>query len=100
MAEDTALTTVTLRLSAQLRDIAGAKAVELPVPADGTVRDLLRALRVQQPALADRTLNPDDTLRTGIQLIMGGRHIDFLQGLDTPLAGQTDLLLIPPLAGG
>ena len=93
-------TTKTIRLSATLRTIAGAKTIDVPIPPGATVRDLLIRLIDAHPLLADRVIGPDGGLSEGIQLIIGGRHIDFLQGLDTPVGAPDDVLLIPPLSGG
>lgn len=90
----------TIRLSAQLRTVAGAKTVDVVVPQDGTVRDLLLGLFQANEPLASHILGDGGGLNPGIQMLVGGRHIDFLQGLDTPLAGANDLMIIPPLAGG
>jgi len=89
-----------IRLSATLRTLAGAKSIEVPLPPGATVRDLLVHLIDAYPLLADRVIGPDGGLSEGIQLIISGRHIDFLQGLDTPIGAQDDVLMIPPLSGG
>ncbi len=93
-------TTKTIRLSAQLRAVAGSKTVDVVMPPDGTVRDLLRGLVQANAPLASHILDEAGGLNPGIQLLVGGRHIDFLQGLDTPLSGKNDLMIIPPLSGG
>ena len=90
----------TLKLSASLRTIAGAKLVDVPVNGDATVRDLLHAIQQVNPALGERVIADDGQLDTGIQFLVGGRHIDFLQGLDTPVGDVTEFLLIPPVSGG
>ena len=90
----------TVRLSASLRSLAGAKEVQVRLSPGATVRDLLQTLTHTHPALAAFVLAPDGGVSDGVQLIVHGRHIEFLQGLDTPIGQQDDLLLIPPLAGG
>jgi molybdopterin converting factor small subunit len=90
----------TVKLSASLRTIAGAKTVDVPVRSNATVRDLLRAIHQVNPALGERVIDDDGQLDVGIQFLVGGRHIDFLQGLDTPIGDVTELMLIPPISGG
>lgn len=90
----------TIRLSATLRTVAGAKEIQVRVEPSATVRDLLQTLWEDNPALAAHALNVEGGLNDGIQLIVGGRHIEFLQGLDTPIGSQDSFLMIPPLAGG
>jgi molybdopterin synthase sulfur carrier subunit len=89
-----------VRLSAGLRRVAGAKAVDVPTGPQTTARDLLRRLCDVNPALADHILTPDGELIDGIMMIVGGRHIDFQQGLDTPIGAADDVMIIPPLSGG
>ena len=89
-----------VRLSAGLRRVAGAKAVDVPTGPQATARDVLRRLCEINPALADRILTPDGELAAGIMMIVGGRHIDFQQGLDTPIGAADEVMIIPPLSGG
>jgi molybdopterin synthase sulfur carrier subunit len=90
----------TVKLLATLRSVAGAKEISVLVGADATVRDLLQAISQINPALGARILEDDGQLKRGIQLVVGGRHIDLLQGLDTPVADADNLMLIPPVSGG
>ena len=93
--------TKTITLLAQLRALVGQKAIEVTVDDGATVRDLLRALADAYPALAGRVLEADLTLRGDIQLVLDGRHLALLPGgLDTPVAGVRQMLLIPPVSGG
>lgn len=93
--------TKTITLLAQLRTLAGEKTIDLTVEDDATVRDLLRALAAAYPALAERVLDADGALRPEMQLVIDGRHLVLLpDGLDTPVAGARELMLVPPIAGG
>ncbi len=92
--------TKTIRLSANLRQVAGSKEAVVDVPAGATAADLLQALRRAYPALGDHILEPDGNLKAGIQLLIDGRHIDFLQGLKSPVDFARDIFLIPPVSGG
>ncbi len=92
--------TRTVRLLASLRSFAGTKALTVTTGPDPTVRDLFAALQREHPALAGRVLTGDGGLQPGMQMVVNGRHIDFLDGLDTALPGDADVVLIPPTAGG
>jgi molybdopterin synthase sulfur carrier subunit len=94
------MVTRTVRLSAGLRQLAGAREVVVNVPPGATVRELLQTLHVVCPALGDRILTADGSLNAGILMLIDGKHIDFLQGLDSPIDQAKDLMLIPPLLGG
>lgn len=91
----------TITLLAQLRALAGDKTISLTVEDGATVRDLLRALAAAYPALGARVLDADSALRPEMQLVIDGRHVSLLpEGLDTPVAGARELMLVPPISGG
>jgi len=91
----------TITLLAQLRALAGDKTISLTVEDGATVRDLLRALAAAYPALGARVLDADCALRPEMQLVIDGRHVSLLpEGLDTPVAGARELMLVPPISGG
>jgi MoaD family protein len=83
-----------------LRQIAGAKTIEVELAPDATVRTLFQNLSADYPALAEFVLASDDALKPGIQLLVNGRHIDFLDGVDTALDDAQTIFLIPPVIGG
>lgn len=93
-------TITTIRLSAGLRTIAGAKSIELHTAPGTTAGDVLRALWDANPALAARIVTPEGALAQGILMIVRGKHIDFQQGLATPIAPGDEVLIVPPLSGG
>jgi molybdopterin synthase sulfur carrier subunit len=100
--EDSAMNpiTKTIRLSANLRQLAGAREGSVDLPPGATVADLLAALGKSYPALADFVRVEDGGLQAGVQVVIDGRHIEFLQGIESPVAQAQDVMLIPPLAGG
>lgn len=91
---------ITIRLSAGLRTIAGAKTIALHTGPHTTAGEVLRALWDANPALAARIITPQGTLAEGILMIVRGKHIDFQQGLETPIAPGDEVLIVPPLSGG
>lgn len=100
MTAPTSTQTVTVKLSASLRAAAGVKEVRVPWAPAMTVRDLLHILSAGNPALAERLLDAGQELNKGLQVLVNGRHIDFLSGLDTPVAETDHVMLIPPVGGG
>jgi MoaD family protein len=89
-----------VRLLAGLRARAKMKSISVQLAPDARARDLLAAIRQQHPALAEYIVDANGQLLPGVLLLVNGRHTDFLQGLDTPLANGDDLVLMPPMAGG
>lgn len=90
----------TVKLSATLRQIAAANEIEVRLTPEATVHDLLQTLSDHHPVLAKFVLASNNKLKPGIQLLVNGRHIDFLEGMDTSLDQAHTILLIPPIMGG
>ena len=74
--------TKTVKLSATLRQVAGAKEIDVVLPQEATVRDLFVTLASDYPELVEFVLETSDSLKPSIQLLVDGRHVDFLQGFD------------------
>lgn len=99
--------TVTIELPGSLRDLnEGRRAVELrPAPpskpsAPATVGDALTALRDVRPAVYDRLVTERGAVRTHVNLFVDGEEIRQTGGLDTPLAGNARILVVPAVSGG
>lgn len=87
-----------VKFFATYRQIAGAKSIELPAPA--TVLELLDSLSLTWPEFRPLLLNDDKTgLGPDAIVLVSGRHIDHLQGVDTPLS-ESDYVAITPLVAG
>lgn len=81
-----------------LQRAAGASRVEVEA---STVGQLLAALLSRFGAdLRRELMTPEEKLKTGIAILVNGRNINFLQGLETPLNPGDKVTIIPPAAGG
>ena len=89
-----------VRIFGALRQLVGPKEVEVEVEAGDTVRDVLRALMAQYPALSSRVLDDDGNLQSSINILVNGRSIRFLEGVNTSLDEDDVLAIFPPVAGG
>lgn len=70
------------------------------IDVDGaTVGEALVNLVEQHPELRDHLFN-DDELRSFVNIFIGDEDIRFLQGLDTEIAADESLRIIPSIAGG
>ncbi len=67
--------------------------------AGATVGEALVNLVEQHPELRDHLFN-DDELRSFVNVFIGDEDIRFLQGLDTEIAADESLRIIPSIAGG
>ena len=71
------------------------------VPVQGTtVGAALEDLLTQYPTFRPHLCKDDGTLRAFVNLFLNGRNVKDLRGLDTPLASDDILNLVPSIAGG
>ncbi len=87
-----------LRIPTPLRPYAGGQS---EVPVNGaTVGEALADLVEKFPMLRPHLYNGEGELRPYVNLFLGEDNVNDLQGLETPLAEEDRLLLIPSIAGG
>ena len=67
--------------------------------AGNTVGEALANLVDQHPELRTHLFN-DDELRSFVNIFLGDEDIRFMQGLDTEIAADDSLRIIPSIAGG
>lgn len=89
-----------VKLYANLQQTAGPR-VEVAVEPKANVRQVLEALFAKVPALQAQIMEPDGkTVRPFVSIMVRGRLIRDLQGLDTPVEGVNEVAIFPPVAGG
>lgn len=85
-----------VQLFATYRDAAGIKEFVTSARSAG---ELFGIIRTQYPSLYAEMFDKGE-LRPLVKVLVNGRHIQFLHGLDTPLGDEDIVSLFPPLAGG
>jgi molybdopterin converting factor small subunit len=71
------------------------------VPVNGrNVAEAIESLLVQFPTLRPHLTNTRGELRPFVNLFIGEDNIRDLEGLETPLDEEDQLILIPSIAGG
>jgi len=88
----------TLKIPTPLRPYANGEAV-VPLPGE-TVGEVLNALVERHPGLKKHLFNEDGRLRPFVNLFLGEENVTQLNGLQTPVAENDTLLIIPSIAGG
>lgn len=68
--------------------------------APGTVRDLLNELWRAHPALQDRIVDEQGEVRQHINIFVDGDAIRHINGMDTPVAKNAEVLIVPAVSGG
>jgi sulfur-carrier protein len=87
----------TVRIPPVLRPEAGG---QRHVEAGGaTVREVLEALVAEYPSLRNRLFEGDD-LPQFLNVFIDGTDVRLNQGLETPVAADATVILLPAVAGG
>lgn len=90
---------ITVKSFATLREVMDAQ-ITVDLMENATVRSLLAVLTPHYPGLEEMIFSSPGTLRDLVNILKNGRNIEFLAGLDTPLADGDLVALFPPAAGG
>ncbi|MFC1959592.1 ubiquitin-like small modifier protein 1 [Chloroflexota bacterium] len=85
-----------VKLFGNLRDYAETSKVDV---SGGTVREVLDGLCTQSPALCEVILEGGE-LNSHLQVMLNGRGVDFIQGLDSTVTANDQIAIFPPIAGG
>ena len=89
-----------VKIFATLRQLVGEKEVEVRVDTGDTVRNVLKKLVAEYPALRERVLDDNGNLQGSVLLLLNGRNIEFLAGLNSTIQESDELAIFPPIAGG
>ena len=87
-----------LKFFATFREAVGEKTIEREYPDDATVGDVLEALVEEHPDLD--VFEEDGELRPHLSILVNGRDVVHVDGLDTGLEDGDTLSVFPPVAGG
>lgn len=88
----------TLKIPTPLRSYTGGRS-DVPVQG-GTVAEALDDLLGQFPALRPHLKTEDGHLRAFVNVFLDQNNVRDLEGMNTPLAPDATLRIIPSIAGG
>ena len=89
-----------VRFYATLRDLVGVSATDLPVPDRVEVRQVLDRLTEAYSPLHDKLWDAEGDWSGFVTVLLNGRSVQWLQGLETLVADDDALSLFPPVGGG
>jgi len=86
----------------ELKKILGQREFEVSIPQGSTVKDLLSwMINKWGDALSTHLYKPcSDSILPHIQLMVNGRSVEFLNGIETVLQDGDEFLMLPLVAGG
>lgn len=91
---------VTVVVPGPLRDLTGGRSTVGIDIDDGTVGEAFDRLRETQPTLYDRVFTEQRELRPHVNVFLGTADIRWSGGLETPLAGAREIVILPSVSGG
>ena len=65
-----------------------------------SIREVVEALVARHPALGSQLLTDDGELNRFVNVYVNGQDVRYLAGLDTPVAADDEVRLLPAMAGG
>ena len=89
-----------IKLYATLRLKVGRPEIEVPAGPGDTVRAAIHQLLEQHPVLTPHVLSEQGELVDHVQVMLNGRNVRLLDGLDTTIKDGQKLDIFPPIAGG
>ncbi len=89
-----------IKVFATLREVVGGKSIQVDINGPVTAAVLLHQVVEKHPALGPKLFAPDGTLNPSVHVLINGRDVRFLQGLDTIISSSDTVQMFPPVGGG
>ncbi len=89
-----------IRAFATLRDVLGTNEVKIEMAENTAVRQVLRELVARYPALGKKLWDNTEKPTGQITILLNGRSLEYLKGLDSEVSNTDTLSLFPPVGGG
>ena len=91
---------VVVKFLATIRMITEESSIELLCTPQDTAGIVMQKLIEKFGMKFKQAIMSGTKLKSGIKMIINGRDIDYLNGLDTQLNDGDVIVIIPPIAGG
>lgn len=89
-----------IKIYATLRDVVGASSIQLNHQPDMTVGQMLQAIYSQYPNLRAKLTLGAENLHSAVHILINGRDMRYLNGLETVVAPHDTVRIFPPVGGG
>lgn len=92
---------VKVKLFASFRELIGTGIVILNKSQELTVLDVIKEISKQyNPNFENEVLKNSKELKPYVKILVNGRSIEFLNGLNTKLKNEDTMAIFPPVGGG
>jgi molybdopterin synthase sulfur carrier subunit len=89
-----------VKFLATLYELTGVLKTEVEAPDGLTIRGLIDVLAGKYAKLREELLDEGGNLKPMYNILVNGRAVEWLNGLDTRLKDGDEVVFIPPAAGG
>ena len=89
-----------IKVYATLRDVVGSPTVQLDDRSEITVGQMLQELCARYPDLRPKLALNEGELHPAIHILVNGRDMRYLNGLETTLTAKDTIRIFPPVGGG
>ena len=93
--------TITVKFLGVLRHISGAGELALNIKGALSIKELMNEIVIEMPALKPSLIHQQlEDLRSNTLILVNGREISVLNGLETNLKDGYKIVLVPVVHGG
>ena len=85
---------------ATLREIVGGKSIQIDDIPEMTVEQTLQEIIAIHPALRSEILDETGLFRPSFHIVVNGRNVRFLDGLETVVSPEDTIHIFPPIGVG
>ena len=89
-----------VNIYATLRDLVGISKTEIELSEPALAGEILNRLGQSYPPLASKIFDGIGRLSGSITVLLNGRSLEYLDGLETLVSDSDKLSLFPPVGGG
>ena len=96
------MTQITLHTILDLKEVIGQRLMEIDLPDGSSVEDFLAYMSERWgEELSGHLFDPaGGAVLPYVRIMVNGQTIQFLEGMETPLAEGDEVLILPPASGG
>jgi molybdopterin synthase sulfur carrier subunit len=92
---------ITVKFIGALRHVSGAEELALEGKGDVSIRELIKELIKELPELKRSLIDQQlEDPRPNVLMLVNGREISVLNGLETKLKDEDEIVLVPVVHGG